>query len=281
MSVSRRWLACIVAVVTLVQLSVSPAFAVFTSSCDTAQVGGLKYTNERGRSNPGIDGAIIELDARQLVPCTPGVLGSFSSVSASIQSSLTTQTNIVHIGIIRCSKPGGCGGEIGTGVGKVPDDGRLHFFFTKYDSGSGRIFLADGWYGGAPQIGQRYRMKVQRLASSWGYYIRNVSAGQAYVSVGRSATWAGGTYSWWGGEVHSAGDAMGNRDTDSDLDSQTQYLRGGSWYVMNGADQICVKRKDDVDLVFPSYYRCSFVTTSSPSDTMRNYTLDHASGDVP
>lgn len=80
----------------------------------------------------------------------PGILGFNTSVMASLQSTLATQSNIVQLGIVRCSKPGGCGGEPKTDVAKVPDEGQLHFFFTKYDNGGGRIFLADDWYGAAP-----------------------------------------------------------------------------------------------------------------------------------
>jgi hypothetical protein len=129
-----------VTAILLSQLVVAPTYAVFTSSCDTHQTGGLKYIDERAKTSPEIDGAIIELDARQLVPCTAGILGSFSSVSATLQSTLTTQTQVVHIGIIRCSKPAGCGGEPSTGVAKIPADGQLHFFFTKYDDQGAACF---------------------------------------------------------------------------------------------------------------------------------------------
>jgi uncharacterized protein (DUF885 family) len=68
----RRLAVCLVAIVTRFQWNVSPVYAIFASSCDSAQFGSLKWTNERGKTNPGIDGVLIDLDARQLIPCTPG-----------------------------------------------------------------------------------------------------------------------------------------------------------------------------------------------------------------
>lgn len=142
--------------------------------------------------------------------------------------------------------------------------------------------MADSWYGGAPIGGNRYPMKIQLLSGNlWGYYIRNVSTGQAHVATTRSRSWAGGSPAWWGGEVVSANDAMGNLANDYDLDIQTQYLWNGTWYRTDGSSQLCIKRKDDPDLVFPTYYHCQFVTQVITNDTMWVHTHDHPVSDVP
>lgn len=85
----RRLVAIAIALLLATQLGAAEAAAIYTGSCDDAQFGGLKYTNERTKSNPGITGVIIELDARMLVPCTPGIIpGSFSAAVGSLQSTL-------------------------------------------------------------------------------------------------------------------------------------------------------------------------------------------------
>lgn len=178
-----------------------------------------------------------------------------------VQSTRTTQTDIVQIGIGQCSKRGGCGGH-DSGALRIPDDGQLHFFYTKYDDSGGRVYLADGWYGSAPIIGHKYRMKVVASGASWVYSIRNVTQETDYVTQTRERTWQGprGTLGWWGGETFYWNDAMGNASPESaDLDIQTQYQLTGVWYQTNGADQFC-SRYFSPEIQFPSYYHCYFIT---------------------
>ena len=253
----------------------APVEAAYYGGClDSQFFGNFQLVNIRDSSGP-YTGAIMELNARHLEACTQqSNFGSATYVPDTLQQSYTDLDHIVQMGIGKCTVPGGCGGDA-DGSGAIPSDGAVHFWYTKYDSQQGRVYLADSWYGAAPSLAHRYRLKIEDDGANWGYYIRDVTANQAYVIHNRDQHWSSPQVVWWGGEVFVTNDAMGSPyPLYGDLSIESQYRSGGNWYQTNGADQLC--QKDfNFGTLFPSYFTCSYTTVDVSKDRQQIRTIDH------
>ncbi len=210
--------------------------AAYYKNCATTTASGhyVDWTFvDRYKSAPGISGAIADVDLRYVTPCTQySGVGSVSLVPAvTIQYNQTDTHQIVQIGYGECSVTGGCG----VSGGGIPNDGKLHFWYTASDLASGLIYLAT-WYGGTFRVGDQYRLKIFATTVSgvakWEYCIRDKTLGEAYDCTTRDRNWATayGTYAWWGTETHDTHDQNGNADSAADIDLRSQYLRSGTWY---------------------------------------------------
>jgi hypothetical protein len=267
-----RSLVVVIGLTIAMQAEVGSAQAVFFKNCDPDQVWTNFTTVQRVRSNPGVTGVLSLVDTRDLGPCTQvGGTADLNIVAVSLQFSNTDIDRIVQIGYAECGFAGGCGGDPGTGAGEIPKDGKLHFWYTKFDNAGGRVYLADSWYK-APVVGHQYRMKVEAVTAGgenrWAYCIRDVSAGETVYDCNQNPdrTWSVGTFAWWGTENKNAKSQSGNRDTDSELDIRPQYERGGVWYYVdgNGTTNQCFQKAQSLGvpsdpIFFPSYYDCYIV----------------------
>jgi hypothetical protein len=265
----------------------SPVTAAYTGRCVDAGWFNFSFQHINLRDHTErFTGAIMDVTAQMLVPCTYSTgVGSGTLINATLQRGPNHPIDLAQIGIVRCSRQFGCGGDGGGGAdaGGIPGDGALHFWYTKHDAG-GFLYLADGWYGGPPVIGHRYRLKVEAVGTnSWGYYIRDLTAGEPYVIKYRERTWDSANEAWWGGEAYNTNDAMGNRHPLSpDLNIRSEYRREGLWYQTDGSDQNCMEQypsDPEYQAAFPNglpgYWKCKYTTVTLPDDRQQIRTTDH------
>lgn len=138
-------------------------FAAYYGTCATTAGTGA-YVDwtfvKRDLSNPGMTGVLANMRVRPLNPCVESAgVGDGTGAAVTLQSNTTNTQRIVQVGFLRFGVTGGCGGDANSGT-KIPKDGAVHFWYTKFDDASGRTFLADGWYE-APEIDDEYRFKVE------------------------------------------------------------------------------------------------------------------------
>jgi hypothetical protein len=275
----RRVARVVAAILVIAAPNANPVGAAYWGGCvDAGYYDNYKYINLRDNLGP-YGGVIMELTARHLRACSAQQYGGdwyggVTYVPNTLQYSYADRDKIVQIGIGMCTWPDGCGGDEADGNGAIPADGQVHFWYTKYDSHGGQVYLADGWFGAAPVLTHRYRLKIEG-GDVWTYSIRDVTAGGSYVSHTRAKHWSGADIVWWGGEVWNRNDAMGNPyPLHDDLNIWSLYRTGGNWYETNGDDQVCLK-STYYGSPFPNYYTCSYTTVTNPKDRQRVRTTDH------
>ncbi len=264
----------------------SPVAAAYTGDCVDSEWGDFSFHHVNVRDHEErFTGVIMDVTAQMLMPCTfSSGWGSLTLINATLQRGPNHVDDLAQIGLARCSKQYGCGGDAPDFAGGIPSDGALHFWYTKHDDKKGQAYLADGWYGGPPIIGHRYRLKVEAVGtSSWGYYIRDLTAGEPYVIKYRTRTWDSADQALWGGEAYFTNDAMGNRHPLSpDLSIRSEYLKAGLWYQTDGTPQNCGEQypidpeyQAEFGYGLPDWWKCQYTTVSLPNDRQQIRTTDH------
>jgi hypothetical protein len=70
--------------------------------------------------------------------------------------------------------------------------------------------LADTWVGGPPEIGDRYRFRIDKSGSSWLYTLTNVTEGWSSTkTIPRSSGFDFGNLAWWAAETYDRGSMLG------------------------------------------------------------------------
>lgn len=221
---------------------------------------------------------------RDLLNCTGTQTSSKYSLPAVLPANIQLDSGctdcVAQLGYVRCATT-----AYSCGVG-VPKDGKPHFIWSFVPNTGGVPYLADGWYGSAPIVGNRYRFKIYLGSSNsyWNYCIRNLSIGQAYKCYTLALIvneWPSlPDHVWWGTEVQNTAAGMGPACCNNDIFMRwMQYDPSGStsWQVVTGLSG-CNRRGTP-----PTYYHC-FISNTVDADgnglldddeTIQSHTDDH------
>jgi hypothetical protein len=239
-------------------------------------------------------GALADMRVRTLRPCTNPSSSSWDMpfVFVTLQRDVFTvdPSNIVQIGYARCGRPS-------VSCGDIPNDGQMHFVYTRGDNNGGDAWLADGWYH-APVLGHEYRLRVATATSStgdpvWQYCIRDKASEPSYTchngghqltngTFSATRSWSSGKFPWYGAENTSGASQQGVGDGEPHLDVRwMQYFRSSTWIV--ATPTTCVESAGPGSSV-PSAYDCATVSTVdvtgdgvvNDQETLRVWTLDRS-----
>ncbi|MEP7378060.1 MAG: hypothetical protein ABI725_00705 [Chloroflexota bacterium] len=265
-----------------------PVLAAYATDCLTGDQDEHNYEIfERPFVITGVVGIVDVVPQR---PCTGADATHFDHplVLTTIQYNAYEDYPIVHLGYGQCGYVPNC-----TAYGSG-----LHFLYTEFDSYQGELHLADGWYGGTPVVGHRYRFKITSIVEmgnpKWRYCIRDMTTGQAYVCHNRPRTWGRdyGTYVWWGAETKNDHSQIGGGGALELTEYQAQFEYQGEWWWVDTWDPVdpshgCHKYSylaDGSQGTFPSsYYRCYVVDKTDTNgdgqlnddDALNIYTISH------
>jgi hypothetical protein len=163
--------------------------ATYVAPCGSGARNDTTFAEKQQTTGTLISGVTMDFYARTLRACTSPANGfgtfDYPAVLLALQSTPSTQTNIVHIGYLICNRPAGC-------PGNIPNDGAPHFVYTRGDNDAGSVWLLDTYYH-APVIGHQYPARISHGTSGtgnpiWLYCLRDLATEADYTCHGGGQT---------------------------------------------------------------------------------------------
>ncbi len=217
-------------------------------------------------------GVIGDMKAQGFGTCTNTVGPVISAIlPANLQVDNTNY--IVQIGTAVCS--GTTANKCGAAATGVPSDGALHFVYICVDNSGGVPCLADGWVGGPPEIGDRYRFRIDKVGNTWKYSVQNITEGWTSTkTVPRSSAFTAGNTVWWAAEAYDRGSMLGGGQAAASMINMywMQYLHAGDWWVAWPNTQF-VNMPPGV--VWPAYWHGDEYNQNYTNDAQNIWTTQH------
>jgi hypothetical protein len=221
-----------------------------------------------------IYGVIGDARVSSLQGCTGGV---GPEVDAVLPANLQLAPYIVQFGWGVCfgSSTNKCGIQDSTGV---PSDGSLHFIYTCRDNNQ-EPCVADGWTGGPPSVGTRYRFRIDKSGSSWLFTLTNNTTGAVHThTIGRSSAFSTGNLAWYGAENHNSGSILGSKDASSNKIHMywMQYHRSSvsGWQVAEPVTTLDIIQSDQTS-TWPSWFLSDVYSQNYTNDAQDIWTKLH------
>ena len=201
-------------------------------------------------------------------------------ISAILPANLEKAPYIVQMGIAVCSgtTTTKCGPESSGDTGGIPSDGQLHFVYICNDASGGDPCLADGWVGGPPEIGDRYRFRIEKSGNSWLYTLTNVTEGWfSTKTIARSSSFDFGNLAWWAAETYDRGSMLGAGQASASMIKMywMQYRRTAlsGWQVVTPGLQY--HKFAPASGPWPTYWKQSVYDQNYVDDAQNIWTTQH------
>lgn len=196
-------------------------------------------------------------------------------ISAILPANLEKAPYIVQLGIAVCS--GTSTLKCGTSTTGIPSDGNLHFVYICNDASGGQPCLADGWIGGPPELGDRYRFRIDKSGSNWLYTLQNVTEGWTSTkTIPRSASFDYGNVAWWAAETYDRGSMLGAGQASTSMIKMywMQYHRSAlsGWQVVTPGVQYHAR---PAGTTWPTYWKQSIYDQNYVDDAQNIWTITH------